>query len=137
MLLYLHPWELLRNPHACITEILSYFFILQNLTTSKMRTFLTLKLTKQKLFDEIFWLTFLVNFSGERFEWFSGEFFCWTFLVNFYGELLWWTFWVNFFYLVLKLNRNFKLELSPSKPLLHSTQSTILRVGHNYFWLCT
>ena len=36
-------------------------------------------------------------------------------------------------FLFLKLNRNFKQELSPSKPLLHSTQSPILRVGTHYF----
>ena len=33
-------------------------------------------------------------------------------------------------FLFWKLNRNFKKELSPSKPLLHSTQSPILSVIH-------
>ena len=57
---------------TCIIEILSYFFILQSLTTSKMRKFQTLKLSqfhKEKTcWTENWWSSGIMsNFLGEFF----------------------------------------------------------------------
>ena len=53
-----------------------------------------------KLYGGTFLCTFWGNFSGELlgelFEWFSGDLFWWTLLVNFFCEVFGWIFWVNF-----------------------------------------
>ena len=57
---------------TCIIEILSYFFILQSLTTSKMRKFQTIKLSKfhkaNTCWTENFWPSGIMsNFWGQFF----------------------------------------------------------------------
>ena len=63
---------------TCIIEILSYFFILQSLTTSKMRKFQTLKLSqfhKEKTcWTENWWSSGIMsNFFGEFFYVLGGK----------------------------------------------------------------
>ena len=58
---------------TCIKEILRYFFILQSLTTSKMRKFQTLKLSQfhkaKTCWTENWWSSGIMsNFSGEFFK---------------------------------------------------------------------
>ena len=65
---------------TCIIEILSYFFILQSLTTSKMRKFQALKLSqfhKEKTcWTENWWSSGIMsNFLGEFFYVLGGKFF--------------------------------------------------------------
>ena len=50
---------------TCIIEILSYFFILQCLATSKMRTFQTLKLSQFHK-EKTCWTVFVFVFRAKR-----------------------------------------------------------------------
>ena len=63
---------------TCIIEILRYFFILQSLTTSKMRKFQTLKLSQfhkaKNCWTENWWSSGIIsNFCGEFFYVLGGK----------------------------------------------------------------
>ena len=66
------PHSIVECYYTCIIEILGYFFILQSLTTSKMRKFQTLKLPQfhkaKTCWTENWWSSGIMsNFWGEFF----------------------------------------------------------------------
>ena len=119
---------------TCIIEILRYFFILQSLTTSKMRKFQTLKLSQfhkaKTCWTENWWSSGIMsNFLGEFFNVFGVKKKFWKFFKKYLSvrtkKLHKIIIKKNFLILGKKI-MNFKHDLSPSKPPLRSTLSLIL-----------
>ena len=139
---YIIEYHVVECYCTCIIEILRYFFILQSLTTSKMRKFQTLKLSQfqkaKTCCTENWWSSGIMsNFWGEFFLCFGGQKKFWKFFKKYLSvrtKKLHKIKLKNFFFDTWKKNMNFKHELSPSKPLLRSTLSLIL--GEKHFETC-
>ena len=116
------------------SKFYTFFFILKSLTSSKIRKFQTLKLSQfhkaNTCWTENWWS------SGITYEQLFRAVFFYVLGVNKYLSVhtkkLHKIKFKDFFLILGKKFTNFKHELSPSKPLLRSTQSLILRAN----WYC-
>ena len=117
---------------TCIIESLSYFFILQSLTTSKMRKFQTFKLSqfhKEKTWwTENWWSSGIMsNFWGEFFYVFGGKKNFENFVKNILATALKsYIKWLLYIFLIKKFEKVEKTGIISTKFSLQCTPSVIL-----------